>query len=505
MRAPRGSFGFLIYTALLLLALSLLPHNAFDTHSRQFIFIIGGLALWRYSWALTHYLRHLIYRFYAFPRLRREALESDAVLLPPHLYLLITSYRIEEKTSRAVYKAAMREAMACKIPSTVIASIVDDSDEELVRDLYKNFSHCETLVLRIVKIPGTGKRDALAQGFRAISRCMPEEGSLVAVIDGDSILGEGLIRKCVPFFKTLPNLGALTTDEICEVEGSKMIREWHDMRFAQRQILMCSLALSHKVLTLTGRMSMFRADIVTNRDFIHSVQEDRLNHWRLGEFKMLTGDDKSSWYWVLKNGWDMLYVPDATVTTIEHPPHPNFFKATTMLMFRWFGNMLRTNGRALRLGPGKMGFFTWWCLLDQRISMWTSLSGPVFVLFIALKHSLAFLPVYLVWIGLTRWMMTILLVTTRPVLSAWYPFLLFYNQIWGALIKTYVMFRLDRQSWTRQKTRLQRDLTPLEQKWQNISSVFSHLSAGLFFIVVIGFLSGVLSPPESFNHFLFGF
>lgn len=505
MRLPRGIFGFLIYTALLLLALALLPREALNSHSRQFIFIIGGLALWRYGWGLTHYLRHLIYRFYTFPRWRSIATTYESELLPSHIYFLITSFRIEEKTTLAVYRAALREASACAIPSTVIASIVDDRDEELVKSLYDEFSHVETLTLRIIKIPGTGKRDALAQGFRAISRSFPSEDALVAVIDGDSVLSDGLIRKCVPFFKTMPNLGALTTDEICQVEGSRMIREWHDMRFAQRQILMCSLALSRKVLTLTGRMSIFRADIVTDRDFIHAVQEDKLDHWRLGEFKMLTGDDKSSWYWVLKNGWDMIYVPDATVMTIEHPPHANFFKATTMLMFRWFGNMLRTNGRALKLGPAKMGFFTWWCLLDQRISMWTSLSGPVFVLFIALKHSLAFLPVYIVWIGLTRWIMTILLVTTRPVLSAWYPFLLFYNQIWGSMIKTYVMFRLDRQSWTRQKTSLIRDLTSLEQRWQNFSSALTHSAAAIVFILVIGILSGVISPPDAVADFLFRF
>ena len=503
MRAPRGSFGFIIYTVLLLLALYFLPQEAFDSQSRQFIFILGGLAIWRYGWGLTHYLRHLIYRHYSFPRLRRLAPPDDITLLPSHIYLLITSFRIDEKTSKAVYNAAISEALACRIPATIIASIVDDNDEILIRDIYENFSHNENITLRIIKIPGTGKRDALAQGFRAISRCLPEDDALVAVIDGDSVLGDGLIRKCVPFFKTIPNLGALTTDEICEVEGSKMIREWHDMRFAQRQILMCSLALSRKVLTLTGRMSMFRADIVTNRDFIHSVQEDRLDHWRLGEFKMLTGDDKSSWYWVLKNGWDMIYVPDAVVTTIEHPPHPNFFKATTMLMFRWFGNMLRTNGRALRLGPSKIGFFPWWCVLDQRISMWTALSGPAFVIFIAVKHSLAFIPVYLVWIGLTRWIMTIMLVTTRPVLSAWYPLLLFYNQVWGSLIKTYVMFRLDRQSWTRQKTRLQRNLTPFELRLHNLSSTLTHTTAFLTFLTLIGLLSGVLSPPDALADLFF--
>ena len=43
---------------------------------------------------------------------------------------------------------------------------------------------------------------------------------------------------------------------------------------------------------------------------------------------------------------------DVTILTVEHPPHPNFLVGTTMLMVRWFGNMLRTNARAIAV-PGR--------------------------------------------------------------------------------------------------------------------------------------------------------
>ena len=42
--------------------------------------------------------------------------------------------------------------------------------------------------------------------------------------------------------------------------------EWHKLRFAQRHINMCSMALSKRVLTMTGRMSVFRATVVTDPD-----------------------------------------------------------------------------------------------------------------------------------------------------------------------------------------------------------------------------------------------
>ncbi len=494
-RLPKGVGGFGLYTAALIIAVVCLPDVALQPGSDRFIFVAGGLAIWRYSWGLLHFIRAHIYRKWVFPHWRRVADADIETLLPPHVYLLMTSFRIEAKTSVQVYESAVREAIGCGIPTTIVASIGELADEFLIKEIFTKFNPPDHVQLQILRIPGTGKRDGLALGFRAISRAIPEQGAVVAVIDGDSILSEGLIRKCVPFFRMMPNLGALTTDEDCEVQGSRSIREWHHLRFAQRQILMCSVALSKKVLTLTGRMSMFRADIVTNPDFIGQMENDSVDHWRLGRFKFLTGDDKSSWYWVIKSGFDMMYVPDTIVMTVEHPPSDNFFKATSMLMFRWFGNMLRTNGRAIALGPSRLGFFTWWCVLDQRISMWTALTGPVFAIMLAVKHAAAFIPVYLVWIGFTRWVMTLMLAAARPVLSWYYPFLIYYNQIWGSCIKTYVFFRLDRQSWTRQKTQLNRGLTNEQQRFVNASSIVMHSAAMICFVAFIGLVSGVITLP----------
>jgi glycosyltransferase Alg8 len=188
----------------------------------------------------------------------------------------------------------------------------------------------------------------------------------------------------------------------------------------------------------------------------------------------------------------MLYVPDVKIHTVEHPPSDNFLKASTQLMFRWFGNMLRTNERALDVPPHITGFFTWWCLLDQRISMWTSLSGPVFVTMLCLKYSLSFLWVYLVWIGFTRLIMTLMLLTTRTQTSWMYPFLLYYNQIYGSFIKTYVFFRLDRQSWTRQKTKLVSGQSVLDQKLNGFMSGTLHVLSLLVFIILIGMMAGVI-------------
>ena len=495
---PQGFAGFVVYTFALIFLASLLPDFAFDPASKQFILVVGFLALWRYSWGIVHYVRHWIFRKKTFPNMRRAIDDNVEELMPSRVYLLVTSFRIEVDTSIDVFKATISEAVNCGIEATIVASIVERADEDLIRNLFEAADAPDHIKLMIVRIPGTGKRDGLAQGFRAISRDFPPDDAVVAVIDGDSILEPGLVRKCAPFFKYDEKIGALTTDELCEVRGSKIMREWHDMRFIQRQVLMCSLAQSRKVLTLTGRMSMFRGSIITDPGFIDDVQNDHLDHWRLGRFKFLTGDDKSSWFWVLKNGWDMMYVPDTVVMTVEHPPSGNFIIASTVLMRRWFGNMLRTNGRALKCPPWKIGLFPWWCILDQRISMWTALTGPVFTALLCIKYSILFLPIYLVWIGFTRWIMTLMLYSVRGIISWYYPFLIYYNQIWGSVIKTYVFFRLDKQKWTRQKTTIDRGLSSFQARWQNFTSDLTYLTAMGCFVVFIGFLSGVFKMPGMF-------
>src|SRR3546814_11569916 len=71
-------------------------------------------------------------------------------------------------------------------------------------------------------------------------------------------------------------------------------------------------------------------------------------------------------------------------------------------MRRWFGNMFRTSGRAIAMGPRRMGLFTWWCIVDQRLSIWTTLIGPTVAIVLTLLVRPSFGLVYLLWIMSTR-------------------------------------------------------------------------------------------------------
>jgi mannuronan synthase len=276
-----------------------------------------------------------------------------------------------------------------------------------------------------------------------------------------------------------------------------VFREWYSLRFAQRDVMMGSMGLSERVLTLTGRMSMFRANLATSDDFIRQVQVDYIDHWRLGRFRFLTGDDKSSWFWLLKNGYKMIYLPDVTVVTIEQPPDRSFFKSAAMLMVRWFGNMLRTNGRAIALGPRRIGWYTWWAIVDQRVSMWTCLFGLVIALIGTLFVNPAILLGYVIWVLISRYVMCLFLLSARDRIAVTYPFFLYFNQVFGAVIKTYVFFHLDRQKWTRQKTEGRRALSNWQVQRNRLTSHMMHSFSLVLFATSIAVFLGVLPSPAA--------
>ena len=477
--------GWLLYLSLLMLLALALPRTVFDPESRDFLLLIGIVGIWRYSMGAMHFVRGCLFLYLVYPWYRRKVLKLGKAADPSHVFLMVTSFRIDALTTAMVYRSVIREAIDCGYPTTVVCSIVELSDELLIKNLWAQAEPPEHVKLDIVRIPGTGKRDGLAHGFRAISRQMPDEHAVAAVIDGDTVLDPGVVRKCVPWFKLFPNVGGLTTNEFCEVRGSYLMSEWHKLRFAQRHLNMCSMALSKRVLTMTGRMSVFRASVVTNPEFITDVESDHLEHWRLGRFRFLTGDDKSSWFSLMRLGYDTFYVPDAAINTVEHPPEKSFLKASRKLMFRWYGNNLRQNSRALQLGMNRLGVFTSLVLLDQRVSMWTSLLGPSVAIIASIKYGFAYLLIYLLWIGLTRLVLTLMLIASGHQVGPAYPFILYYNQIVGAMVKVYVFFRLDQQSWTRQKTKLSRDLGGFQNWFNPWSSRAMTFSAASVFVATL--------------------
>ena len=87
----------LLIGALMGLAL-LVPPQVFEVHHAQFLLLVGAVGLWRYSVGLTHYVRGLWFRYVIFPRHKRQALVALKEQPPSHIYLMVTSFRIDAET-----------------------------------------------------------------------------------------------------------------------------------------------------------------------------------------------------------------------------------------------------------------------------------------------------------------------------------------------------------------------------------------------------------------------
>ena len=444
--------GLAAYAALCIVLLLTVPNTLWDPAARHVTIVIGGLGLWRFGWWTTHVVRAWIYAFVRYPALRKLADQAwREGHRPRRVHFMMTTFRERREVTHAVVDSILRELRSTGLPGTIWLGSGDESDEIIIADFLAEHAADIDIRFEIARQIKPGKRYGIGATLRAMAkgheRGEVREDDVVVFMDGDSIVGDGMLAKCTSLFVADPALEAMTTDEEVICFGPQWVQLWLAMRFAQRRIAMQSHALAGKVLTLTGRLSLYRVNHVIRPAFYELVEEDHLEHWLWGRFRFLSGDDKTTWYYMLRAGAKMLYVPDAIAYTVEHIEGSGYERMVQNLR-RWSGNMLRNGARAIALGPRRTGFFIWWCLVDQRIAMWTMLVSPILGVMGALLVSPAFLVTYFIWIAITRlWQSMVLFGYSREVHLV-YPLLLYVNQFVNAAVKVYCLFRLSRQRWT---------------------------------------------------------
>ena len=445
---PKACLQIALYIGVCFVAIDALPNTVWDSQTRTITFTIGLLGIWRYGWWFTHAVRALIYGSLVYPRLRaRGEAAWQSGWRPRHLHFMFTTFREHRDITEKVIRSICREVEQSGVPGTIWLGSGDRYDEEIIESYLRRFASHLDITLRIIRQNQPGKRLAIGLVLRAMNRGPVEPDDLIVFMDGDFVLGEGCIGKCMPLFKVYPDLEAVTTDEEVICIGPKWVATWLTMRFAQRRLAMKSHALSGRVLTLTGRMSVFRARHLMDREFIRLLEADHLDHWLWGTFRFLSGDDKSTWYYLLKHKARMLYVPDAIGYTIEVIEGSGLDRMVQNFR-RWSGNMLRNGSRAIALGPRAMPFFIWWCLVDQRLSMWTMLVSPVLAISASMLTTPAYLVAYIIFIALTRMLLSIFLYSYSRKVDIAYPAILYFNQLINASVKVYCLWRLSKQRWS---------------------------------------------------------
>lgn len=430
------------------LFISLLPH--IEEIKGEAIIVVGAFAIWRYGWQLINYVRAFIYGHYYYPKLKAKTAQlSEKDKFPEHIYFVIPSYKEEAWVSIETFQSILSNLSDVPCTATLIVSTGSDEDDAIIAQTFQAHP-AHTKAELVFQRQSEGKRIAMGHALRAVARRYNEEFNSVTIfMDGDSYLENGTLRKTLPFFSCFNDLGALTTNELAYINTqSKWYKDWFNLKFGQRHVLFQSHSLSNKVLTLTGRFSMFRTKAICTEEFIGKMENDVLSHWAHGTFRFLMGDDKTSWFMLLKDGWNMLYLPDVLVYSLESRD-ASFLNLSVNLPFRWYGNTLRNNNRTLQLGWKKIGLFIWFAVLDQRLSMWTSLVGLVGAIFLAISKSIFYLPFYLAWVLIVRTtQMMVIAYRGHPVSLLTVPLML-YNQWVGAFIKIKAFYHLGEQSWSK--------------------------------------------------------
>ncbi len=492
-----GLAAIYLYILVWVLLSQLIPNRLVDVYSYNAILFIGALGTWRYSWWLVNISRAFLFGRIYFPRMRRNADHAwKSGWRPTHIHFLMTTFHEKEKTTYLYLDALVRELNREKLTGTLWIGFGAYEDQEVIHQWMRRQKDVPLEVV-LVQQNQPGKRMAIGVILRALSRRGVGEDDIAYLMDGDSILAEGALQKTLSIFGADPELMALTTDEDAVVEGPVWVQKWLTMRFAQRRMWMQSHALSDRVLTLTGRMSAYRAKCVIRRSFIRNVEADELEHWLWGNFRFLSGDDKSTWYSILREGGKMTYVPDAMVYTIEHIEGRGIIRMRDNLL-RWSGNMLRNGTRAIALGPGRVPPFIWWCLIDQRISIWTVLSGFSTAVIISLLVNPLFFLTYLLWVALTRFLMSINLFFYSDRIRISYPILLYANQLISAMIKVYIMFHLPKQRWANRRGQRGGDDVMSNRFRRNMAAYINgfYISVMLFIVMLV---TGIIEWPAAYQ------
>lgn len=421
------------------------------------LLLLGGIGCWRWSWFAVQNLRAIIYRYWAWPRIWKQAEQAVRAHGPvPEVSILAVTYKEEPWITELVFKSVYRELSGLtglkRRPRIVIATGCD-ADDEAIRKLHQEMLHsisatnAATWPPELVLLRGdNGKRKALGLCMKNIAESNPDPDGVVIFMDGDSLMQPGMMNRVLPVFRLKPEVGAVTTNEDGWVQGPSWFAEWISLRFGLRHRSMCSAALSGRLLCLTGRLSVYRASIVSDPGFINQVEHDHIHHWLWGEFEMLSGDDKSTWFWLAANCKRMLYVPNAMVTTIEVIKGSALERALANIR-RWSGNSLRHSWRAIKLGPRKLGWFCWYSLLDQRIAIFTVLIGPLIFTMALLAGRFDIAAAYLLWLLWTRGLHASISWYHGGRFSALYPPLQVMSEWAISVTKIWILFHPAKQKW----------------------------------------------------------
>lgn len=428
----------LLLAGLILASLRIARLNGFE----GVILGLGVIGVWRHAWGLTNFLRAFAYIS------ARSTSEPKVPIRSCNLTVILPVYSQTDEEVGLVARG-LRDGIAATTGRVlVVCAYKTQQQKDLIR---AELAVAGASSLAFVRQIGLGKREALADALSLAATSMPKsERDFVLLMDGDTLVTRRAIAASIAELQSDAALGAVCVNETPIVQGSPIFVMWRWLRSLQRNQMMSAFSASDRVLVLTGRFSMYRADFLLAPEVISRIRKDHLTHG--GKFiPLLTGDDKTTWLELLRRGKSLRYLPEVEVFPIERQSDErSFFKETLALTTRYSGNMARANLHpdAWRGAYGKIHFR--YGLIDQRISMWTSLLTPAALALSVLSLQIDIFVLLLTYALLIKNLQAIALCITSGWYSAVFPYLIFYNQFMMSLVKISTFAFLHRQKWTHQ-------------------------------------------------------
>jgi len=465
--------------------------------------IIGAafIGSWRYSLMLINYVRAYIYAKKTYPAYLQAIKNLPlAKRHPEHLYLIIPSYKEDAWVTTEVFQSLFSALNQLKCSATIVVSTGSPQEDSVIRNVYEAHPSKDSISI-ILQRQSQGKRVAMGHMLRAVAKDVNRhnyQDTLTVFMDGDTYLPPDSLEKSLPFFALDKNLGAVTTNEIAYINSkSNWYKEWFNLKFAQRHVLFQSQSLSKRVMTLTGRFSIFRTSAIISEDFISTIEHDIIIDPSYGKFRFLMGDDKSSWYHLMKNNYNMLYLPDILVYPLESRDAA-FLQVSRLLPYRWYGNTLRNNRRARSLKNQPL--FIRYLLIDQLVLMWTSLVGVTAAILLTIFVSSVYLPLYFSWIILVRLIQMGVFVCFRHRVSMLTLPLMLYTQWVGAYIKIKSYFHLADQKWSKsgEEQNAKKDADLIKYPLYRFYAPYRmYLSIGLFLFFIATLYTHIFKLPDA--------
>lgn len=524
-----------------------------DEHDSYFL--IYGIQTWfliRLTWFFTIFFIGLRFRS-KFIKSKEISLKDGTYFKPKHIDVLqfayglpieklkicvssmltslIDHYNLEGTTSTLVILIT-KEGKKANFDSDEIAKVVSNSKSRGVEVIIQPQGREVDLETR-GEIEA-GKRGAWVKGLNILqkySKSMNYEGceTGLAVFDGDSQIPKELSKT---FFRDLfsplsltKKIVATTIHNHTKVDtSSNWTIKMFNFRFLRRYFIMSAIPN-----VLTGRASAMLGIFIHDEEFKKILGSDLINHYEskknksifggnaflfplkiiinfLGVivpkliFKTVTGDDKSTIYYVFKKGYKIIFNPLIYVICHEDlPSKTEWFPDVWIFQLpnyavRYCRNTLNNNSRLLNLGYRQLGLLRYLLVFNDRYIFWSPLVGLISLPFLMALEGVDYFWVYFSWIIFSRSIMTMFICySAGERWSAYYPVLLYNDHTMIVFVKLWALVS-PISNWTRQNTVkiVRRDY---------YLNIFRYISLLLIIFCTIGVISGVLKFDNMFIFF----